>query len=67
MQYFLGVASGSTVADFLLGDETRELDCVRTGTIKRKKVSDETTEANARSRSTRAVRPAELAVQSLCF
>ncbi len=38
MAYFLGVDSGGTKAEFVLGDETRELARVRTGTIKRLKV-----------------------------
>jgi glucosamine kinase len=46
MQYFLGVDSGGTKAEFLLGNETEELARVRTGTIKRMKVDEATTEAN---------------------
>lgn len=46
MAYFLGVDSGGTKADFLLGDETREFARVRTGSIKRLKVDAATAEAN---------------------
>ena len=46
MQYFLGVDAGGTKTEFLLGDEARELARVRTGTIKRMRASEETTEAN---------------------
>ena len=46
MQYFLGVDSGGTKAEFLLGNDTEELARVRTGTIKRMKLDEETTEAN---------------------
>lgn len=44
MAYFLGVDSGGTKAEFVLGDETRELARVRTGTIKRLKVDAATAE-----------------------
>ena len=46
MPYFLGVDAGGTKTEFLLGDETRELARVRTGTIKRMKADEQTTEAN---------------------
>jgi N-acetylglucosamine kinase-like BadF-type ATPase len=46
MAYFLGVDSGGTKAEFVLGDETQELARVRTGTIKRLKVDAPTAEAN---------------------
>ena len=46
MRYFLGVDAGGTKAEFVLGDESRELARVRTGTIKRMKANAETTEAN---------------------
>jgi N-acetylglucosamine kinase-like BadF-type ATPase len=46
MEYFLGVDAGGTKTEFLLGDETRELARVRTGTIKRMRANRETTEAN---------------------
>lgn len=46
MAYFLGVDSGGTKAEFVLGDETRELARVRIGTIKRLKVDSATAEAN---------------------
>ncbi|HEX3986716.1 MAG TPA: BadF/BadG/BcrA/BcrD ATPase family protein [Acidobacteriaceae bacterium] len=46
MAYFLGVDSGGTKAEFVLGDETRELARVRTGTIKRLKVDAAAAEAN---------------------
>jgi N-acetylglucosamine kinase-like BadF-type ATPase len=44
--FFLGVDSGGTKAEFVLGDETRELARIRTGTIKRLKVDAATAEAN---------------------
>lgn len=46
MQYFLGVDAGGTKTTFVLGDETRELARVRTGTIKRMKADAATAEAN---------------------
>ncbi|WP_420237037.1 N-acetylglucosamine kinase [Telmatobacter bradus] len=46
MHYFLGVDSGGTKAEFVLGNETQELARVRTGTIKRMKVDAQTAEAN---------------------
>jgi N-acetylglucosamine kinase-like BadF-type ATPase len=46
MRYFLGVDAGGTKTEFVLGDETQELARVRTGTIKRMKAGEETTEAN---------------------
>ncbi len=46
MAYFLGVDSGGTKAEFVLGDEIREFVRVRTGTIKRLKVDAATAEAN---------------------
>jgi len=46
MPYFLGVDAGGTKSEFLLGDQTSVLARVRTGTIKRMKASEETTEAN---------------------
>ena len=49
MAFFLGVDGGGTKAVFVLGDETRELGRVRTGTIKRMKTDAATAEANLRS------------------
>ncbi len=49
MAFYLGVDAGGTKTDFLLGDETAELARVRTGTIKRMKASEETTESNLTS------------------
>lgn len=46
MSLFLGVDAGGTKAELVLGDETRELARVRTGTIKRLKVDAATAEAN---------------------
>lgn len=46
MAYFLGIDAGGTKATFVLGDETRELARVRTGTIKRMKADPETAERN---------------------
>lgn len=46
MPHFLGVDAGGTKAEFVLGDETRELARVRTGTIKRMKADAATAEAN---------------------
>ncbi|HEX4007404.1 MAG TPA: BadF/BadG/BcrA/BcrD ATPase family protein [Acidobacteriaceae bacterium] len=45
-EYFLGVDAGGTKATFVLGDATRELARVRTGTIKRMKADAETAERN---------------------
>ncbi len=49
MAYFLGVDAGGTKAEFVLGDETRELGRARMGTLKRMKTDAETAEANLRS------------------
>lgn len=46
MSYFLGVDAGGTKAEFLLGDESRDLARVRTGTIKRMRADASTVEAN---------------------
>jgi len=47
-EYFLGVDVGGTKAEFALGDVTRELARVRTGTIKRMKADPATAAANLR-------------------
>ncbi len=49
MAFFLGVDGGGTKATFVLGDDTRELARVRTGTIKRMKTDAATAETNLRS------------------
>jgi len=49
MAYFLGVDAGGTKAEFVLGDETRELGRARMGTLKRMKTDAETAEANLRN------------------
>jgi N-acetylglucosamine kinase-like BadF-type ATPase len=49
MQYFLGVDAGGTKTEFVLGDESRELARVRTGTIKRMKADAATAAANLQS------------------
>jgi glucosamine kinase len=46
MRYFLGVDAGGTKTEFVLGDDSRELARVRTGTIKRMKADAATAEAN---------------------
>ncbi len=46
MAYFLGVDSGGTKAEFVLGDETRELARVRTASMKRLKVNAPAAERN---------------------
>jgi N-acetylglucosamine kinase-like BadF-type ATPase len=46
MPYFLGVDAGGTKTEFLLGDETKTLARVRTGTIKRMRANEAVTEAN---------------------
>lgn len=48
MQVFLGVDAGGTKTTFVLGDATRELARVQTGTIKRLKADAATAEANLR-------------------
>lgn len=48
MAYFLGVDAGGTKAEFLLGDESRQLARVRVGSIKRMRVSEEVAESNLR-------------------
>lgn len=46
MAYFLGVDAGGTKTEFLLGDESHELGRVQTGTIKRLRREEATTEQN---------------------
>jgi N-acetylglucosamine kinase-like BadF-type ATPase len=46
MSYFLGIDAGGTKTEFVLGDETRELARVRTGTIQRLRTAAHTAEAN---------------------
>src|ERR1700728_2611850 len=46
VQYFLGVDAGGTKTEFVLGDESRELARVRSGTIKRMKADAATAENN---------------------
>jgi glucosamine kinase len=49
MRYFLGVDAGGTKTTFVLGDASREVARVQTGTIKRMKADAETAEANLRA------------------
>lgn len=65
MHYFLGVDSGGTKADFLLGDETRELVRVRTGTIKRMKAGEQATEANLQSALRQLTAASGVSMQSI--
>ncbi len=46
MSYFLGVDAGGTKAEFVLGDESRELARARTGTIKRMRADASFVETN---------------------
>jgi glucosamine kinase len=46
MSYFLGVDAGGTKAEFVLGDESRELARARTGTIKRMRADSSLVETN---------------------
>src|ERR1019366_1290998 len=46
MAYFLGIDAGGTKSEFLLGDETRELARVRSGTIQRLRTDAASAEAN---------------------
>lgn len=46
MAYYLGVDAGGTKAEFVLGDDNAVLSRVRTGTIKRLRANEATTEAN---------------------
>ena len=46
MAYFLGVDAGGTKTEFLLGDESRELGRIQTGSIKRLRRDEEVTEQN---------------------
>ena len=49
MRYYLGVDAGGTKTEFVLGDDSRELARVRTGTIKRMKADAATAEANVQT------------------
>jgi glucosamine kinase len=69
MAYYLGVDGGGTKTEFLLGDESRELGRVRTGTIKRLRLDAETATFNLRSaleELTRATGVPMRAVSSCC-
>ena len=46
MAYFLGVDAGGTKTEFVVGDETRELARVRTGTLQRLRTDAQTAKAN---------------------
>ncbi len=46
MSYFLGIDAGGTKSEFLLGDETRELARVRSGTIQRLRTDADSAERN---------------------
>ena len=65
MRYFLGVDAGGTKTEFLLGDETNELARVRTGTIKRMKADEATTEANLLSGLTQLTAATGISMQSI--
>src|SRR6202453_2307648 len=49
MSFFLALDAGGTKTDYLLADETRELARVRTGTVKRMRVSAATASQNLES------------------
>jgi glucosamine kinase len=63
--YFLGVDAGGTKAEFVLGDATRELARVRTGTIKRMKADAATAEANLREGLQALTQKTGVAAQSI--
>jgi glucosamine kinase len=46
LAYFLGVDAGGTKTEFLLGDESREIGRIQTGSIKRLRRDEEATEQN---------------------
>lgn len=46
MAYFLGIDAGGTKTEFVVGDETRELARVRTGTLQRLRTDAQTAKAN---------------------
>jgi glucosamine kinase len=48
LSYFLGIDSGGTKSEFVLGDEVRELARVRNGTIQRQRTDAQTAETNLR-------------------
>ena len=48
MSLFLAIDAGGTKADYVLADETRMLSTVRSGSIKRMRVSAEVAEENLR-------------------
>ena len=65
MKYYLGVDAGGTKTEFLLGDETAELARVRTGTIKRMKAGEETTESNLASGLSQLTAATGVSMQSI--
>jgi glucosamine kinase len=65
MRYYLGVDAGGTKTEFLLGDETTELARVRTGTIKRMKAGEETTESNLASGLSQLTAATGVSLQSI--
>lgn len=65
MEYFLGVDAGGTKAEFVLGDATRELARVRTGTIKRMKADAATAEENLEAGLRQLQEKSGIALQSI--
>jgi len=65
MQYFLAVDAGGTKTEFVLGDENQELARVSTGTIKRMKADEGTTEANLVSALERLTAATGISMQSI--
>ena len=65
MRYYLGVDAGGTKTEFILGDETAELARVRTGTIKRMKAGEETTESNLASGLSQLTAATGVSMQSI--
>jgi glucosamine kinase len=65
MRYYLGVDAGGTKTEFILGDETAELARARTGTIKRMKAGEETTESNLASGLSQLTAATGVSMQSI--
>ncbi len=65
MRYYLGVDAGGTKTEFILGDETAELARARTGTIKRMKAGEETTESNLASGLSQLTATTGVSMQSI--
>jgi N-acetylglucosamine kinase-like BadF-type ATPase len=65
MAYFLGIDAGGTKTEFVVGDETRELARVRTGTLQRLRTDAQTAKANLEEGLRRLTAASGVSMQSI--